>query len=30
MDKFLDENMGDRETYELMAKAIAFIRQNYQ
>ena len=30
MDKFLDENMGDRATYELMAKAIAFIRQNHR
>jgi AraC family transcriptional regulator of adaptative response/methylated-DNA-[protein]-cysteine methyltransferase len=30
MDKFLDENMGDRTTYELMAKAIAFIRQNHR
>ena len=28
MDKFLDENMGDRATYKLVAKAIAFIRQN--
>ncbi|MCA6571815.1 MAG: methylated-DNA--[protein]-cysteine S-methyltransferase [Pseudanabaena sp. M57BS1SP1A06MG] len=30
MDKFLDENMGDRATYELMAKAIAFILQNHR
>ena len=30
MDKFLDENMGDCETYELIAKAIAFIRQNHR
>ncbi|PZV18321.1 MAG: 6-O-methylguanine DNA methyltransferase [Pseudanabaena sp.] len=30
MDKFLDENMGDRATYELMAKAITFIRQNHR
>jgi len=30
MDKFLDENIGDRATYELMAKAIAFIRQNHR
>ncbi|WP_407072982.1 bifunctional helix-turn-helix domain-containing protein/methylated-DNA--[protein]-cysteine S-methyltransferase [Pseudanabaena galeata] len=30
MDKFLDENMSDRATYELMAKAIAFIRQNHR
>jgi len=30
MDKFLDENMGDRATYELMAKAIAFIRQHHR
>ena len=30
MDKFLDENMDDRATYELMAKAIAFIRQNHR
>ena len=26
----IDENMGDRETYELMANAIAFIRQNHR
>ncbi len=26
----LDENMGDLATYELMAKAIAFIRQNHR
>ncbi len=30
MDKFLDENMGDRATYELMAKAIAFMRQHHR
>lgn len=30
MDKFLDEDMGDRATYELMAKAITFIRQNHR
>ena len=30
MDKFLDENIDDRATYELMAKAIAFIRQNHR
>jgi AraC family transcriptional regulator, regulatory protein of adaptative response / methylated-DNA-[protein]-cysteine methyltransferase len=30
MDKFLDENIGDRATFELMAKAIAFIRQNHR
>ena len=30
MDKFLDENMGDRATFELMAKAIAFIRQHHR
>ncbi|MFM7601539.1 MAG: hypothetical protein ACKO7R_10120 [Pseudanabaena sp.] len=30
MDKFLDENIGDRATYELMAKATAFISQNHR
>jgi AraC family transcriptional regulator of adaptative response/methylated-DNA-[protein]-cysteine methyltransferase len=29
IEKTLDENISDRNTYELIAKAIAFIRQNH-
>jgi hypothetical protein len=29
IENSLDENISDRNTYELIAKAIAFIRQNH-